>query len=119
MKIPRAATASQGSSAKLADPGASRAGAAGPGHKIAKTTPCNVGLALLAALVPCCAREQREEKRSAVTRPQPGLIPAYRRALACSAELCAACASLAEMVAVSSLVPQLGASLPSPHLRGR
>jgi hypothetical protein len=43
----------------------------------------------------------------------------YRLALACSAELCAASASLAEIAAVSAAVPQLGASLPSPQARGR
>src|SRR4051812_44145833 len=43
----------------------------------------------------------------------------YRFALACSAELCAASASLAEISAVWAGLPQLGASLPSPQLRGR
>ena len=43
----------------------------------------------------------------------------YRFALACSAELWAASASLAEISAVAAAVPQLGASLPSPQLRGR
>ena len=44
---------------------------------------------------------------------------AYRFALTCSAELCAASASLAEIAAVSAAVPQLGASLPLPQARGR
>jgi hypothetical protein len=44
---------------------------------------------------------------------------AYRLALACSAELCAASASFAEISAVAAGVPQLGASLPSPQARGR
>jgi hypothetical protein len=43
----------------------------------------------------------------------------YRFALACSAELCAASASLADISAVWAGVPQLGASLPSPQARGR
>jgi hypothetical protein len=43
----------------------------------------------------------------------------YRLTLACSAELCAASASLAEIAAVSAAVPQLGASLPLPQARGR
>ena len=43
----------------------------------------------------------------------------YRFTLACSAELCAASASLAEIAAVSAAVPQLGASLPLPQARGR
>ena len=43
----------------------------------------------------------------------------YRFALTCSAELCAASASLAEIAAVSAAVPQLGASLPLPQARGR
>ena|SRR5882762_7668679 len=43
----------------------------------------------------------------------------YRFTLACSAELCAASASLAEIAAVSAGLPQLGASLPSPQARGR
>jgi len=43
----------------------------------------------------------------------------YRFRLACSAELCAASASLAEIAAVSAWLPQLGASLPLPHARGR
>ena len=43
----------------------------------------------------------------------------YRFTLACSAELCAASASWAEICAVCAAVPQLGASLPSPQARGR
>jgi hypothetical protein len=43
----------------------------------------------------------------------------YRLALACSAELCAASASFAEISAVCAAVPQLGVSLPSPQARGR
>src|SRR4051812_45954328 len=43
----------------------------------------------------------------------------YRFTLACSAELCAASASLAEIAAVSAWLPQLGASLPLPQARGR
>src|ERR1044072_5775274 len=43
----------------------------------------------------------------------------YRFRLPCSAELCAASASLAEIAAVSAWLPQLGASLPLPHARGR
>ena len=53
---------------------------------------------------------------------RPGMTDdrrAYRFALACSAELCAASASLAEIAAVSAAVPQLGASLPLPQARGR
>src|ERR1700686_4141529 len=43
----------------------------------------------------------------------------YRLALACSAELCAASASCAEISAVCAADPQLGVSLPSPQARGR
>ena len=50
----------------------------------------------------------------------PGMtMMGYRFKLACSAELCAASASLAEIAAVSAGLPQLGASLPSPQARGR
>jgi len=46
-------------------------------------------------------------------------VGSYRFTLACSAELCATSASLAEIAAVSAGVPQLGASLPLPQARGR
>ena len=46
-------------------------------------------------------------------------VERYRFALTCSAELCAASASLAEIAAVSAAVPQLGESLPLPQARGR
>lgn len=49
----------------------------------------------------------------------PGLGARYRLALAISAELWAASASCAEILAVSAGLPQLGASLPSPQARGR
>ena len=73
---------------------------------------------------PC---NSRSADRRLVQRPKPGVMgpcvgrddQSYRFALTCSAELCAASASLAEIAAVSAAVPQLGASLPSPQARGR
>ena len=70
-----------------------------------------------------CVRQVQHRACDEVTRysacAQETTISRYRFALACSAELCAASASLAEIAAVSAGLPQLGASLPSPQARGR
>ena len=57
--------------------------------------------------------------RCRATLQNPRASGGYRLALACSAELCAASASFADIAAVCAGVPQLGASLPSPQARGR
>jgi hypothetical protein len=80
---------------------------------------------ILAAGQPCKIDECNEinlARRSPDgAKRNPGLRGrrCYRFALACSAELCAASASLAENAAVSAAVPQLGESLPLPQARGR
>ena len=76
---------------------------------------------ILAAGQPCkigeCNPEDRREQFGGSQATKT--TEAYRFALACSAELCAASASLAENAAVSAAVPQLGESLPLPQARGR
>src|SRR4029079_11567729 len=70
--------------------------------------------------LPACPFRRPRRMGPCIRRDDSGVREEhYLFTLACSAELCAASASLAEIAAVSAAVPQLGASLPLPQARGR